>query len=356
MPIFQLAELLNMLGTFLVPNEKFTARQFAISGDPQAEDAKVVLPESISPVSEIVVTETSRSVTITGELHGGEHMMQAVLEETTTHVEVRPTEELPVVADDGDVNKELEQLQKPRSIFDVMAEKRPSTSHSTPMIDALLEATFGSTEAILATRLAYIKQVSDLVKENDTLANVILDLGERFAVVLPMDRVIGNEIVAVNIPVTKDGVFNATEIALISVYLRRKMDKFPQTEASLNQTISKLEYDAKFKDGLITSLRNKIQTLEAVKPAMVTAFIIKRQGRERYLYVEGKEIKSSRTVSHQTLYATYEDAEKALIYAIKHRNRTMVKKVMTYQIVQLSHFEPLSPTPLLLEALKKAAR
>jgi hypothetical protein len=278
------------------------------------------------------------------------------VDSSTTSLETLQKLNTPIVEQQAD--SEAKSLATPLTLSQLSLEPVVRKSLQSVMIDDMLEKTYSSAEAVVASRLAYTKSIADLVLRHDTLTNAVLSLAESFSVVLPSDRInqTTREIMRVNIPVTKEGAFSAHELALITVYLRKLMDKFPQTAKELNSKIENLQNDLSFGAAQITGLRNKIKELESIKPNIVTAFIIKRQGRERFLYVENKKVRSSSTLLPQCIYTSYETAESQLVYAIKHRNSTKVRRVIAYQIIQMQYLNPMPASAKIQEVIRNASK
>ena len=250
---------------------------------------------------------------------------------------------------------EVENIQQPRSIKELGLSKHPSTSMLLMKVEELYEGTLKSAEAVVASRISYINQISDLIRDYDTLANALLLLAEKYSVVFPMRKIDQNsmEIMEVDVPVTREGSFNAHELALISIILRRKMDTFPQTSKELNAKIESLTSASQFKDGQIVALKARLEESVKNKPKTVSVFYIKRQGKERFLSLDGKKIRSFKQLTTNCIFTSRADAEATLIYAIRNQEKTKVKRVLTYEVIQLVHGQAVK-SPKIQEAIKNA--
>ncbi len=253
--------------------------------------------------------------------------------------------------------EEIKTFSKARTLAQTQEHRLPTTSVVSTIIDEMLEKTFHSSEAVVASRLSYIRQISDLVSAHNSLSNAILALAENFQVVLPSDRInqMTGEITRVNVPVKRDGAFSQHEMALITIYLRKKIESFPETSKDLNHRLSSIESDLMFKTAQLTALRHKYKELEESQiPNQVSLFVIKRQGSSRYLSVKDKVVSAPKALSTEVIYSSFEEAEAALLFAIKRRERITVRKILTYEIIQLSYVAPMRPSDKIQEAIKNA--
>lgn len=243
-------------------------------------------------------------------------------------------------------------------------QKLPANTHMQAAIEEMTEKMLTSAESVAVSRLAYISQVSTLVRDHSTVVNSILHVAEFLGVTLPVQKVIEDEIQTMDIPVTQDQSYSAHEISLIMIYIKRKLSGLRDIPV-LQKEIEQLRTGWEFDKGVMTALKNRAQEAEKRPITRETSFcVLYNPSRNRYLYLKkpsasasaapenkGAKNKSRKTAKKhpdpQPYVASTKNANSAQVFASTHdafeffkratsgQKRHEIKDLHNYQIMPM---------------------
>jgi hypothetical protein len=220
--------------------------------------------------------------------------------------------------------------------FDSLRSKLPT--QNSELINQCMESLLSNAEAIAVDRLAFAEKIEHIVRDNSYLINIILHIGELLKIKVKELKYNpnNNEMLEYEHFITSDSKLTFNQLLEVAVQAKNILKNITSENAALQRSAKTAEANVSFKDGLISSLRNKIKELELPVKQNHTFVVIYNANRNRYLYSVVEELKDNKKVRSKTVLKSTKKLNKTCIFTNQEAEE-LLKKLYKTQSVKDAH-------------------
>ena len=202
-------------------------------------------------------------------------------------------------------------------------------------------------EAIAASRLALLGNVSKLLHENAALSSVIANVCERFDVYVTSTNVANGEVHEARMPVLRDGKYDAKtlQLGLLSLVTRfnsivAERDSAKSLLQQDSVKIERLTEDVRRHAGEAAKLREIPQLPKIVKPFVISSLFSKKDEKplQRYICKDEELGYTSKPLLAQAMrFGDLNKAAELLVYLNDKQSEYPIRKIHAYSVMALHY-------------------